>query len=185
MTSQRYEWDLTYYKKNKVKIDKYRKNWRIKNREMLIQKHKEYWIKFYSNPKNREKERKRQKEHREKNPSRVSEWQKKNPEKFRKIQKRYYMSDKGKARFKNAYSLRKKTKFKITKEKLKKAFDKTGGKCPYCEDKITIINFSLDHIKPISRQGTNHLNNLIACCNMCNSIKKDRSVKVFLKKIRV
>lgn len=179
MVSERYERDKAYYLKNKIKIDEYRKNWRKQNRSRLLKNKKEEWVKFYSDPKNREKERKRNKLDRENNPKRNYEWVKNNPEKFKTIQKRYRRSWKGQIKFKKYHAERKALKYELTPEKLLKAFNKTNGICPYCSCKITKSSFSLDHRKPISKGGTNHLNNLIACCRSCNSRKGDSSLKNF------
>lgn len=43
--------------------------------------------------------------------------------------------------------------------------------CPYCLAPLTLANFCVDHAKPISRGGSNMLNNLIVCCTRCNQAK--------------
>lgn len=79
----------------------------------------------------------------------------------------------------NRRILLKNNKYKLTPHKFKKVFLKSNGKCPYCFTPIFEDSFSLDHIKPISKSGTNHLNNLIACCKTCNFKKHDSLLKDF------
>jgi len=173
------QYNKAYRKKNKLKLSIKSKKYRAKNRETILKKKKEDWVKFYSDPKNREKERERQKIQRKNNPRRVNIWQKNNPEKFKVIQKNYTKSFKGQVAIKKSRAMRRTARFKITSQKVKKAFDKTDGKCPYCGIEISLLHFSLDHIKPIKKGGTNHLNNLIACCKSCNSKKWRFSLKQF------
>lgn len=53
----------------------------------------------------------------------------------------------------------------------------TEGHCTYCGVKLRPFStFSIDHVTPVSRGGTNDLTNLVACCKSCNSIKGDRDV---------
>jgi 5-methylcytosine-specific restriction endonuclease McrA len=43
--------------------------------------------------------------------------------------------------------------------------------CPYCNDRLTVADFSLDHLHPVSRGGEHELDNLIVCCTGCNQSK--------------
>lgn len=58
---------------------------------------------------------------------------------------------------------------------------KSNGVCAYC--KITMDTrkqFTVDHVIPVSRGGTDDPDNLVACCKSCNSKKHDRDVELFL-----
>ena len=68
--------------------------------------------------------------------------------------------------------------------KLKKIFQKTGGKCRCCGKPLTFKNhgadskpdgWQVDHAKPLSRDGTNHTNNLWPMCVGCNRKKADKT----------
>lgn len=52
-------------------------------------------------------------------------------------------------------------------------FGKYGKRCLCCG---ATDNISIDHIKPISKGGTNELNNLQPLCKSCNSSKSTRMV---------
>ena len=53
-----------------------------------------------------------------------------------------------------------------------------GGVCPYCRE--TIVNGHIDHIRPISKGGTNARENLVYCCATCNTQKGNKSLLQFL-----
>ncbi len=65
-------------------------------------------------------------------------------------------------------------------ETLNRVYDKTDGYCGYCGKKLAWCNhgaygaraaWQVDHSKPLSRGGTNHLNNLVPACIPCNQEK--------------
>ena len=65
--------------------------------------------------------------------------------------------------------------------KRKYLFDKCGGICPSCGKKMTLNNpnayrsyMTIDHIVPVSRGGTNNIENLQAMCRTCNMRKSDK-----------
>jgi len=60
---------------------------------------------------------------------------------------------------------------RLSFDELTKVISKRGGMCDECgADK----NLSVDHIRPLSKGGTNELNNLRVLCRRCNSRKKDK-----------
>lgn len=56
-------------------------------------------------------------------------------------------------------------------EMRKKILSKTGFKCAACGEKLDMVRHTIDHIIPISRGGTNDIDNLIGLCKMCNEYK--------------
>lgn len=81
-----------------------------------------------------------------------------------------------------------------------KVYNKTMGKCWYCGTKLNIRdkkllcvikdkdqynngnsshNFSIDHVIPPSKGGTNNIENLVPCCKACNSAKSTRGIEEF------
>jgi 5-methylcytosine-specific restriction endonuclease McrA len=60
---------------------------------------------------------------------------------------------------------------------LAKAYLQKGFKCFYCNEEMCIGNdnshdsCTVDHKKPISRGGSNSIDNLVLCCEACNITK--------------
>ena len=53
------------------------------------------------------------------------------------------------------------------------------GHCFYCGEVLKPWEtFSIDHVIPKSKGGTNEFENLVPCCLHCNKIKKDRPARV-------
>lgn len=67
-----------------------------------------------------------------------------------------------------------------TEERLTQLYEaaRASGHCPYCGQKTD--EWSLDHIVPVSRGGSNLLHNLIFICPHCNSAKGARPLDAFL-----
>lgn len=52
---------------------------------------------------------------------------------------------------------------------------KTDGRCVYCGIQTNPFStFSIDHVVPVSKGGTDDLANLVPCCRSCNSRKGAR-----------
>lgn len=49
--------------------------------------------------------------------------------------------------------------------------DRDNRMCRYCT--VTVAN-TIDHVYPWSQGGWNDMENLVACCHICNSIAGDR-----------
>lgn len=51
-------------------------------------------------------------------------------------------------------------------------YAKTQGRCYYCGEFVRFDEYTIDHIIPISRGGTNDMENLTCACKPCNLFKK-------------
>lgn len=65
----------------------------------------------------------------------------------------------------------------------RQVFNKQNGKCSMCGDKLSYLNFTVDHVIPISKGGKNTLDNMEAMCYMCNQMKNDYLKSDFLTHI--
>ncbi|MDE2683983.1 MAG: DNA methyltransferase [Chloroflexota bacterium] len=63
-------------------------------------------------------------------------------------------------------------------------FGKQEGLCAGCRVMFPFRNFTIDHIIPQSRGGTDHLDNLQLLCGACNSMKGDRPQEYLLARLR-
>ncbi len=57
-------------------------------------------------------------------------------------------------------------------------YERDGYTCYKCGKLLTRWDATLDHILPVSRGGTNTKENLITCCLMCNSRRRNREVEL-------
>lgn len=64
-------------------------------------------------------------------------------------------------------------------------WEKTGGKCIYCEAHIIIGEMHMDHAIPLSRGGSHNLENLVPSCAPCNLRKFNKTAEEFLALIAV
>jgi 5-methylcytosine-specific restriction endonuclease McrA len=65
---------------------------------------------------------------------------------------------------------------------LRKAIhDREGGACFYCFRRTPANVQCLDHVVPRVRFGRNSYRNLVSCCLECNSRKRDRAARDFLR----
>lgn len=71
----------------------------------------------------------------------------------------------------------------MSNDKINYIYDKTKGYCFYCGKKLAYTNYGkirakgsweIDHGRPRSKGGTDHLNNLHAACVDCNRDKGDQ-----------
>lgn len=58
-----------------------------------------------------------------------------------------------------------------------------GFKCYLCHKQITLQNFELDHLIPVSKNGSNSPANLAAACSRCNKSRGNRIEGAQIKKL--
>ena len=77
-----------------------------------------------------------------------------------------------------------KTKRKVfTQEERADIYRKTKGYCYLCGDFVDYNNFEVEHKIPLSKGGTNEIDNLFCSCHVCNSIKQDIYPEDFMERI--
>ena len=62
-------------------------------------------------------------------------------------------------------------------------FGQQEGLCAGCRVMFPFLNFTVDHIIPQSRGGTDHLDNLQLLCGACNSLKGDRPQEYLMARL--
>lgn len=66
---------------------------------------------------------------------------------------------------------------KISSATRKTVEDRAGGLCEYCQlpHELSAQPFSIEHIIPKSKEGTNELDNLALACQACNNAKYNKT----------
>ena len=80
-----------------------------------------------------------------------------------------------------AYELNKRLGRKtIDAQTVELVIEKSNGQCSYCSTEFTYDNYltstyaTIDHIIPVSKNGTNDVDNLCLCCRRCNCSKGNK-----------
>lgn len=60
----------------------------------------------------------------------------------------------------------------ISKKVRFEVFKRDSFKCQYCGKSAPEVILEIDHIKPVSKGGTNDMTNLVAACSACNNGKR-------------
>lgn len=75
----------------------------------------------------------------------------------------------------------------MEKERLRKIYEKTDGHCHICHSSLVFAShgkhntkgaWHIEHSKPKSKGGTDHLNNLLPACIPCNLTKGVKHTKI-------
>jgi hypothetical protein len=70
----------------------------------------------------------------------------------------------------------------INKRRRARIYARDGFRCVYCDAGAGPAEkqlLSLDHLRPVSKGGTNSTGNLVTACKSCNSARQNRSVRSF------
>ena len=63
----------------------------------------------------------------------------------------------------------------------KEIYERDNGRCYLCSNPMLFDSFELDHLVPVSRQGTNEPENLAVCCLFCN---RSRGTKLGIRQLQ-
>lgn len=70
----------------------------------------------------------------------------------------------------------------VTGKELKSLFESSNNLCAYCGDAIDHTTCEVEHINPISRGGSNTVENITFSCKVCNSFKFDSTPDEMIQK---
>jgi len=69
-------------------------------------------------------------------------------------------------------------------EERKILFFQNNGRCEYCDKKLSLKYSQKDHIVPVSKNGSDEIENKVISCRRCNLVKSNRSEKEFKKYLK-
>jgi 5-methylcytosine-specific restriction endonuclease McrA len=138
------EYSRQWRAKHPGKAAEYSREWRAKSEDNR-QKQREANLRWYYNNHDYALARNR-------------EWQRANPAKL------YIQSAR-------RYARKKKVGGRITAFDVKRMYKSQNGRCWYCLCDLKNTGYHIDHRIPLSRDGTNQLNNLCLSCPKCNLSK--------------
>jgi 5-methylcytosine-specific restriction endonuclease McrA len=98
---------------------------------------------------------------------------------------RYFRSEKGKETYKRKnYKRRSKVQDAgtFTNEQWQERLAEYNYCCAYCYKPFPVNELTVDHMQPISRGGTNTIDNLVPACKSCNSRKNTNTPLEMLQK---
>lgn len=113
--------------------------------------------------------------HRASRIAKAVEWGRKNKERRKVIKDKWRAKNKERTNFLTRRYLyrRKNAVGSHSPEELNRLFDMFQGNCAYCiGGKATTV----DHIVPLTKGGTNNIDNLVPCCRSCNSSKGNKFI---------
>lgn len=159
----------------------YQREWRVKNPE----KQKEYNRKQYN--KDIEGNNERNREYHNKNRDRLHlqkrEYYYKNKEHLTLKRKEWAQTPKGKSCIRrrdiNKRARRKEAEGFFTVEDIKDLYATQGGRCYYCSIEIE-TGYHIEHMTPLSRGGSNWIDNICLACAPCNLSKHTKTAKEFM-----
>lgn len=143
--------------------------WRANNPDMVVEHRKKFYPRMKALHKewrdeNPEKVRAYSAATRRRYPEKMLEqgrmWRKNNPEKSRALVRNR------RARLRGADGSH-------SPDDIAEIREMQGGKCAYCRIRLNSVVEHVDHIKPVSKGGSNSRKNLQILCGSCNSSKHD------------
>lgn len=154
-----------YYKENEEHLKKYSKEWNENNPNYIKEWNKKYYSKEYHNEYNK-KYYEENKEHlkenhkiwKKENLNYNKEWRKENPEKCKEYKRK-----------------RRARKFKaegsFTEKEFQKKLQFYNYKCCVCGTDLRKTTIHRDHIQPLSKGGSDNIDNIQPLCEHCNLSK--------------
>lgn len=99
---------------------------------------------------------------------------------YRKCKGYYYIDTDTETEEKKKPNGRRRT---FTMKQRKEIYRKTEGHCYLCGEFVDFDSFEIEHKIPVSKGGSDELDNVWCACAQCNTIKHDIGYNDFVKKI--
>jgi len=193
-----------YFQSHKEEYYAYRKQYNEANKEKLIEYRRQYYAEHREHDKqwrkdnsgriakrrkqyleeSKEYEVKRNKQWREVNRERLNEssqrWNENNKERVSELRKLYRQTERGiiakRTHAHNRRALKRNAEGKHTSAQLRELYQQQEGKCFYCKKALGHSRNSWhgDHIVPLSKGGSNDINNIVIACPKCNLTKSNK-----------
>jgi len=183
------EKDISEFYKRKDSIDGYHgvckecnKKYREENKEHIKEYNKEYNKKWYEENKEHIKEQRKEyyeenkeriKEYYEENKERIKEYYEDNKEQIAEYFKKYREENPDKCREKERrYRARKNNaEGNFSEKEFKQKLIFYHYRCCHCGTDLTKTDYQRDHIQPLSKGGSNYIDNIQPLCEHCNLSK--------------
>ena len=150
---------------NKDRTQKKSKEWKSKNRDRVNEDKRKWWHKNKDNIAARR--RKIYQSQKEIMVERTNRWTRENPEKARKNKALHEARKRG-------------AEGKYSVSDIRKLLKHQNGLCVYCGKNITDC-YTVDHIHPLSRGGSNWPDNIQLLCSSCNCSKNNKTHEEYMK----
>jgi len=189
------KYDRLYYLANKDKVKIRNKSWREANKNDKIAGDRLYYLENKENicartkayrKANIEKVKKYNREYhhinRDAKLKYLQEYVATHKEQKKEYDKYYYHNNKIKV-LKNvhAYKVRRlNAEGTFTKEEIINLYSSQGARCYYCSVNIE-SGYHIEHMTPLSRGGSNWIDNICLSCASCNLSKQAKTVKEFME----
>ncbi len=169
------ERNRAYYAEHKQQASDYGKRRRLENPEQKREQYRKYRQEHIKEK--REKDRKYKEAHRTELAGQSKQYYVEHREERLTYLKQYYQTERGivakRAGSHNRRARKKKAPGSHTTEQLYQQFMKQDGKCFYCQVELqhSRNSWNADHVIPLSRGGSNGIENLVIACPSCNRRK--------------
>ena len=158
-----------YYRKNKDSILKRGIEWRLKNPKKV----QEIQYRVNHSDKGKQRQKRYRDSHKKERSESFKKWYEKNKERMNELHRLWVSKNKESARQidRKQYARRKKAKGNFTLKEWEEVKKKHGYRCAICKK---MKKLTVDHIIPLSKNGTNYIQNIQSLCKNCNSSKNNK-----------
>jgi len=132
--------------------------------------HKEQCKGYVDPEKTRERGRRYRQRHPEVGRERTNRWRKNNPGKLRALKKQ--------RRYRDCNAIG-----RFTLEEWNTKLEEYNYRCAYCGCELNSDTVTIDHQIPLSRGGTNYIENIAPACKICNCKKYTKTAEEYLSEL--